>query len=247
MGANMAPIYANTFMHEFESKYILNNTMWNKYVLHYLRYMDNIFLVWDGTVDQFEMMVQNLNGVHNTIKFTSVWSKQELAFLDVKVSIENNTLSTAVHYKPTYCNTILLPSSCHPPGVFKGLPRSQLSRVRRIISKKNVFEQEAEKRKIYRIDGEGLLAPLKNGTFRCGECAWSNGIMKGDITAHHSKGFPIKLNGHFTCNSTGVIYMIKCPCGLTYVGQTSRSIKTRLNEHKSSIRNYTPDKEKQEI
>ncbi|OCT78300.1 hypothetical protein XELAEV_18029407mg, partial [Xenopus laevis] len=92
---------------------------------------------------------------------------------------------------------------------------------------------------------EADIAGVTNSR-RCGECAHCNGILKGDIIAHPSKGFPIKLNGHFTCNSTGVIYMIKCPCGLTYVGQTSRSIKTRLKEHKSSIRNYTPDIEKQE-
>lgn len=30
--------------------------------------------------------------------------------------------------------------------------------------------------------------------------------------------------------------MLKCSCGNAYVGQTSRSIKNRLNEHRSSIR-----------
>ncbi|OCT63370.1 hypothetical protein XELAEV_18044466mg [Xenopus laevis] len=47
--------------------------------------------------------------------------------LDVKILIESIVLSTSIHYKPTDCNTILLSSNCHPPGVFKGLPPSQVS------------------------------------------------------------------------------------------------------------------------
>lgn len=32
--------------------------------------------------------------------------------------------------------------------------------------------------------------------------------------------------------------MLKCPCGLAYVRQTSRAVKVRVNEHKSNIRQY---------
>lgn len=37
--------------------------------------------------------------------------------------------------------------------------------------------------------------------------------------------------------------MLKCPCGMVYIGQTSRTVKTRINKHKSCIRTY---KEKSE-
>ena len=36
--------------------------------------------------------------------------------------------------------------------------------------------------------------------------------------------------------STYVIYMLKCPCGLSYIGKTRRSLKTRISEHRSTIR-----------
>ncbi|OCT55206.1 hypothetical protein XELAEV_18003870mg, partial [Xenopus laevis] len=35
-----------------------------------------------------------------------------------------------------------------------------------------------------------------------------------------------------------VIYLLKCPCGQGYVGQTSRSIKRRIKEHRGNIRNF---------
>ena len=31
--------------------------------------------------------------------------------------------------------------------------------------------------------------------------------------------------------------MLKCPCGLCYVGKTKRELKIRISEHKSNIRN----------
>ncbi len=36
--------------------------------------------------------------------------------------------------------------------------------------------------------------------------------------------------------SKHVVYLIWCPCGLGYVGKTSRQLKQRISEHKSSIR-----------
>lgn len=55
---------------------------------------------------------------------------------------------------------------------------------------------------------------------------------------HPTKGHLIQLKGQYTCNSNAVIYFLKCPCGKYYVGQTSRAVKIRINEHRSSIRTY---------
>lgn len=46
---------------------------------------------------------------------------------------------------------------------------------------------------------------------------------------------PIKIKGIITC-STNVVYLIKCICGVWYVGKTKRSQKTRIAEHRSNIR-----------
>ena len=48
----------------------------------------------------------------------------------------------------------------------------------------------------------------------------------------------LKVNGSFTCNSRGVVYAIVCTkCQLVYIGNTGRSLKTRLQEHLRDIRN----------
>lgn len=69
-------------------------------------------------------------------------------------------------------------------------------------------------------------------------CTHCSAIIKSPETNHPNKGYPIMTRGYYTCNSEGVIYLLKCPWGKGYVGQTSRSIKIRLNEYKSNIRTY---------
>ncbi len=34
----------------------------------------------------------------------------------------------------------------------------------------------------------------------------------------------------------GVIYRVQCECGSSYVGETGRTLETRLKEHKRTIR-----------
>ena len=46
----------------------------------------------------------------------------------------------------------------------------------------------------------------------------------------------IKMRGFITCNQNNVVYLISCPCGLAYVGKTTRALKTRIAEHRSNIR-----------
>ncbi|OCT67303.1 hypothetical protein XELAEV_18038589mg [Xenopus laevis] len=63
-------------------------------------------------------------------------------------------------------------------------------------------------------------------------------ILQGDCRDNFDHPKNVKLKDYAVCDSKGVIYMLKCLCGLIYVGQTIRSIKTRIKEHKNDIRNF---------
>ncbi len=54
--------------------------------------------------------------------------------------------------------------------------------------------------------------------------------------SHPRTGHNISIRGTLTCASTLVIYLIRCPCGLVYVGKTSRQLRTRISKHRSDIR-----------
>ncbi|OCT65637.1 hypothetical protein XELAEV_18041878mg [Xenopus laevis] len=64
----------------------------------------------------------------------------------------------------------------------------------------------------------------QKGAYPCLSCQCCSSIIKDNKMNHPSKGFEIKLNDFATCNTTGVIYMLKCPCGKAYVGKTKRQV-----------------------
>ena len=56
----------------------------------------------------------------------------------------------------------------------------------------------------------------------------------------HTQEKSLTIRGTITCSTSNVIYLLTCPCGLAYVGQTSRALKTRISEHRSNIRTKNP-------
>ena len=67
MGTICAPAYVNIFMAQFEKQriypYIKNKS------IPYLRYIDDIFMIWTGTKQELLIFLENLNRKHKTIKF----------------------------------------------------------------------------------------------------------------------------------------------------------------------------------
>ncbi|XP_078527395.1 uncharacterized protein LOC144799740 [Lissotriton helveticus] len=74
------------------------------------------------------------------------------------------------------------------------------------------------------------------GMLKCQNCKHCSNVITGNNLTHPTKGYQIELRHTSTCDTTNCIYMIKCPCGKVYVGQTERKIKVRITEHKSNIR-----------
>ena len=62
-----AASYANLFMDRFKPKALDN---WPLKPLLWLRFIDDIFMIWTHGVDQLKEFIEYLNGIHPTIKFT---------------------------------------------------------------------------------------------------------------------------------------------------------------------------------
>lgn len=98
-------------------------------------------------------------------------------------------------------------------------------------------------RKCKKITRQTFLNTQKKDTYPCLSCQNCSSIIKGPYIMHPTKGNSISIKGLCTCDTQNVIYSLKCPCGKTYIGQTTRPIKIRLNEHRSQIRRYKSEKE----
>ncbi|OCT61534.1 hypothetical protein XELAEV_18047563mg [Xenopus laevis] len=53
---------------------------------------------------------------------------------------------------------------------------------------------------------------------------------------HPTTGSKYPLKGYYSCLSKFAVYVLLCPCGLLYVGETTLQIKTWIYRHRSTIR-----------
>ena len=97
--------------------------------------------------------------IHPTIKFTSSHSLTNVPFLDVMVSLHNDTIQTDLYTKPTDKHQHLLSSSCHPQHTKTSIPFSLALRIRRICSTNATFQFRINELKTY------LLARGYRNTF----------------------------------------------------------------------------------
>lgn len=87
-----------------------------------------------------------------------------------------------------------------------------------------------------RTSKQTFLGSSRKGSFLCLNCVNCRLMHKGEIFVHPSSGKKFNLKFFLTCNSEWDIYIIWCPCKLLYVGETSLDLKTRLNQHRYTIR-----------
>lgn len=77
---------------------------------------------------------------------------------------------------------------------------------------------------------------LPSGNYMCGNCAQCAFTYKCNSFSHPHTGRNILIHCTITRSSTHFIYLIRCPCGIAYVGKTSRSLHIQICKHCSNIR-----------
>ncbi|XP_078544821.1 uncharacterized protein LOC144829499 [Lissotriton helveticus] len=85
------------------------------------------------------------------------------------------------------------------------------------------------------------IQTIYRGTRKCQNCVQCNNVIVTNTVKHPYTGETIITKHNADCNTMNVIYAIKCPCGLLYIGKMERKVKTRISEHKSTIRNKNPN------
>ena len=141
MGTCVAPVYACLFMAWLEELFLRS---WKgTKPIHYKRFIDDIFFIWTGSVQELEQFLKRMNQAHSYIKFTSTFDTdtKTIPFLDTLVSLKGGRIVTDLYTKPTAVVQYLLPSSCHPKHVTKNIPYSLAFRLLRICSDPTSFEE----------------------------------------------------------------------------------------------------------
>jgi hypothetical protein len=143
MGTKMAPAYANLFMGKLEQKLIHTG---KQHIRIWKRFIDDIFIIWTGSHEQFSDYMTEINQLHDTIKFTHDISDTELTFLDVTLYKGNrfrsqNILDIRTQIKPTNKQLYVHASSYHPPSILAAISKGETHRYLRTNSDANNFEK----------------------------------------------------------------------------------------------------------
>ena len=85
--------------------------------------------------------ILHLNTVHSTLKFTSVISSSEIAFLDLTIYVTDDKLCTRLFTKSTDRHMYLNFNSEHSMNLKKSIPYSQFLRLKRIHSESHYLIQ----------------------------------------------------------------------------------------------------------
>lgn len=146
MGKKFAPNYANIFMAGWEREVLAKCA---KSPLTYLRYLDDIFIIWPHSRAEFEEFFNTLNNSHPSIKLKACISEHSINFLDTIVFKGNNfqnthRLSTKVYFKPTDTHQLLHRDSFHPKHTTRGILKSQIIRFLRICSDPQDFKEACQ-------------------------------------------------------------------------------------------------------
>lgn len=257
MGKRFSPRYADIFMAYFEKQAQLKTKL---KPLTYFRFLDDIFLLWIYSLQEFQEFLDTYNTHHPTIKFTANIQTQEIEFLDVTIFKgkrfqTQNILDTKVHFKKTDTHELLHKNSYHPKHTFSGILKSQIIRFSRICNNEEdrlkanktlftvlhlrgyskKFTRQINSQTMKAIQNKNKIQPV--GTVKhctSNTCKLHPHLLTGDTFTINNKKYAI--NNHMNCSTSNVIYMITCTnCNLKYIGHTSCTLRTRFNNHKSTI------------
>jgi hypothetical protein len=154
MGTKMTPSYANIFMGRLERR--LFHYSLTKH-LSWLLLIDDIEMVWVDGRESLSNFIDMANSFLNSIKFTVEISTSKNTFLDTTGTLTNREIECNLHTKPTDFHLYLIPSNCHPPHTFKGVPKGLTTCIHCICYSPTSFQKQ----------GNILKNHLTNRGYRC--------------------------------------------------------------------------------
>ena len=142
IGSKLGKNFACTYMGKWEEE-LMKKTM--KTPLLYIRFVDDIFGIWNGTEEELIAFQALANSIHPRIEVELKSSRHNIDFLDVNVWLQNGKLQTSVYEKPTDRHMYLHKSSNHPQSTKNAIPYGLGIRAKRICSTSESYEENRKK------------------------------------------------------------------------------------------------------
>ena len=190
-----------------------------------------------------------------------------LPFLDVLVTKEGRHMSTSIYRKETHTDQYLHYESYHHPRIKSGIITCLKTRAERVCKGVNVTKEKEHLCNVFVANGypeemtrkslnkrkakevsqreeveertDTLCLPYIQGLSEKVEKAMKDlkirTVFKTTLTLRRCLT-KVKTPAD-PINTKGVVYKIPCECGRVYVGETGRTLKQRITEHKRAVKN----------
>ena len=163
MGTNAAVTLANMYVGYLIDPYISSRPQ----VLWYKRYIDDVFILWTASLDQWTRCKAN---IARLLKIPIHWDDPSTThgiFLDLNISRSqyNGHFITSIYQKPLNKYHYITPLSSHAPHMFSGFIKGELTRYARLSS--TPFAYNHTKQLFYqRLVQRGYQRKLLNRLFK---------------------------------------------------------------------------------
>ena len=140
MGTKMASSFVNLFIGTLEIDF-LKAVGSDKQPLLWLRFIDDIFFLWQHGEVALKEFMTFINNFHKTIKFEHTSSPRQINFLDTTIFFNSIVkLESKLYVKPTDRTMLLAYNSFHPRPCKHGIIYSQALRYRRLTTSNEILK-----------------------------------------------------------------------------------------------------------
>jgi hypothetical protein len=263
MGAPTSALFSEIYIQKIEHTKIIKILVENN-ICNYLRYVDDIILVYDVTATDIMTVLNQFNSITTNLQFTvELEANKQLNFLDLTIRRQQENFGFNIYRKPTTTDHIIPDDSCHPS-------EHKLSAIRFLTHRLETYPlNDADKRKenhtiqhILNVNNYGYSTPrnlhlepgkvkkqeekkLKRAIFtytgphvRKITKLFHSAEVKTAFTTKHTIQKLLRTHQNQTNFNGCAVYQLECgDCNRKYVGQTGRSFHTRFKEHKGDFDN----------
>lgn len=143
MGAAWAPAYACLHLGLWEEEDVYPLPMYHSHAHTWLRYIDDVLMIWTGTVTDLHTFMTQLNINQRNIRLTYNFDRTSLPFLDLLITLQDGHLFTRTFRKETSANTLLSATCHHAHWLRNIIPVGQFLRIKRNCTKTSDYRKES--------------------------------------------------------------------------------------------------------
>lgn len=142
MGSSLSPIMSEIYMNNFENKF-LNNSVYRTKIKKWVRYVDDILIIWEGSIEEIKKLIEELNNIETGLQFKEEIGVDKISYLDIRIIIsENRKLEFDIYRKSTYTDAIIPKESFHPMGYKIAAINAMCYRAIRCLNNKITLDKE---------------------------------------------------------------------------------------------------------